>query len=469
MNRVDALLKDSLEDNYRQTSRVFAGLMIGQWVLGVFLALVVSPVGWAGKVQSVSVHVTAAIWLGGALSSLPLLLAWKWPAAASTRHVIAVAQMLWSALLIHLTGGRIETHFHVFGSLAFLAFYRDWKVLVPATVVVAGDHLLRGILWPESVYGITNPEWWRFLEHAGWVIFEDAILVMACVRGVRELRDLAARRAEAEALGARHAEKSVALEKTLAELEASHEALTRSEKLAGVGQLAASVGHELRNPLATVRNGLTYVTKRVLDPSPRGEAARADPRVTQFLGLMDKELTECTRIISSLLDFARERPPELRPCPLEPVIQDALEIIPVRANVKVVSEVSAALPVPRIDRDQFRQVIANLVQNGVEAIPADRAGQVKVTAEGGGVSPWRISVSDNGNGIAPDAQRRLFQPLFTTKVRGTGLGLAIVAGLVKGHSGKIDVQSDPGKGTTFTITLPAHQQPTEPSAVSKSP
>ena len=80
------------------------------------------------------------------------------PARRSTRYTIAVAQMLMGALLIHLTGGRIETHFHVFGSLAFLAFYRDWRVLVPATVVVAADHLLRGIFWPQSVYGVLVAE-----------------------------------------------------------------------------------------------------------------------------------------------------------------------------------------------------------------------------------------------------------------------------------------------------------------------
>ena len=92
------------------------------------------------------------------------------------------------ALLIHLTGGRIETHFHVFGSLAFLAFYRDWRVLIPATVVVALDHMLRGMFWPESVYGVLVASEWRWVEHAAWVVFEDVFLVIACVRGTQELQ-----------------------------------------------------------------------------------------------------------------------------------------------------------------------------------------------------------------------------------------------------------------------------------------
>jgi PAS domain S-box-containing protein len=101
--------------------------------------------------------------------------------------------MLTSVLLIHLTGGRIETHFHIFGSLAFLAFYRDWRVLVPATLVVAADHFLRGLYWPASVYGVFMPSEWRWLEHAGWVLFEDVVLIAAIQRSVREMWKIAER------------------------------------------------------------------------------------------------------------------------------------------------------------------------------------------------------------------------------------------------------------------------------------
>jgi hypothetical protein len=117
-----------------------------------------------------------------------------------TRHVIAGAQMLWSALLIHLSGGRIETHFHVFGSLGILAGYRDWPVLVTATLVVAIEHFIRGMVWPESVYGIVNPEWWRFLEHAFWVVFAVVFLGLQAMRAKREMLVHAERGAELEAL-----------------------------------------------------------------------------------------------------------------------------------------------------------------------------------------------------------------------------------------------------------------------------
>ena len=122
----------------------------------------------------------------------------RFPGRRSTRHLIAICQVGFSSLLIHLTGGRIETHFHVFGSLAFLAAYRDWTVLVPATLLVAVDHLVRGLFWPETVFGVATASNWRWLEHAGWVLFEDLWLVICCRQGIREVRDIARNRAELE-------------------------------------------------------------------------------------------------------------------------------------------------------------------------------------------------------------------------------------------------------------------------------
>jgi hypothetical protein len=144
------------------------------------------------------VHVWAAILLGGLITGVPIVLALRLPGATITRHTIAAAQMLTSGLLIHLSGGRIESHFHVFGSLAFLAFYRDWKVFIPATLVVAADHFLRGVYWPQSVFGVLAPASWRWAEHAGWVVFENVFLVRSCQRSVREMSTLAHRQSELE-------------------------------------------------------------------------------------------------------------------------------------------------------------------------------------------------------------------------------------------------------------------------------
>lgn len=198
--RVAEIFNEHQELVHRRTDRMFAVLMTIQWVAGVAAALWVSPKTWVGANSQTHPHVWAALLLGGAISSLPIVLAVTRPGRPTTRYVVAVGQMMMGALLIHLTGGRIETHFHVFGSLAFLSFYRDWRVLVPATVVVAADHFLRGLFWPQSVYGVLTASEWRWLEHAGWVLFENTFLFIAVRHSIGEMLGIAERTAEIESL-----------------------------------------------------------------------------------------------------------------------------------------------------------------------------------------------------------------------------------------------------------------------------
>ena len=195
------LFRDARQHVCRRTDRLFAGLLLFQYVAGIVAALTISPRTWAGSVSETHIHVQLAVMLGGLIVSAPLLLAFWWPGRTVTRHTIAAGQMLFSALLIHLSGGRIETHFHIFGSLAFLAFYRDWRVIITATVVVAIDHFVRGIWYPQSVFGVLTSSPWRALEHAGWVVFEDVFLIRSCVLGTREMQDVARRRGELETTG----------------------------------------------------------------------------------------------------------------------------------------------------------------------------------------------------------------------------------------------------------------------------
>jgi PAS domain S-box-containing protein len=231
--RVTALFEENQSGIYARTDRLLAKLMILQWMAGIAAALWVSPKTWAGASSQMHWHVWAAIFLGGVITSFPVWLAWKQPGRPLTRHTIAFAQMLTSGLLIHLTGGRIETHFHVFGSLAFLAFYRDWRVLITATVVVAVDHLLRGLFWPQSVYGVLAASSWRSVEHAGWVIFEDTFLIISIRQSLNEMFEVATRRAKLEAL-------NTGIERQVTERTAE---LTReiAERIRGRAQLEAVI------------------------------------------------------------------------------------------------------------------------------------------------------------------------------------------------------------------------------------
>jgi PAS domain S-box-containing protein len=198
--RIKVLFQESQDNIHRRTDRLFAGLMIFQWLAAMAAAFWISPRTWIGTTSQIHWHVWAAIFLGGVITSLPVYLAWKQPGRTLTRHAIAAAQMIFSALLIDLTGGRIETHFHIFGSLAFLAFYRDWRVLITATVVVVVDHFWRGVYWPQSIFGILAPGPWRWLEHSGWVIFEDIFLFVSIRQSLDEMLEVATRRAKLEAV-----------------------------------------------------------------------------------------------------------------------------------------------------------------------------------------------------------------------------------------------------------------------------
>lgn len=193
--RAEAMFSADLNRILLRTDRMFMWLLIGQWLGAIAVALVWSPRTWIAQYWSVHEHVLAAALLGALFAAYPIGLILARPGSAFTRHMIAIGQMLQSALLVHVTGGRIETHFHVFGSLALLAFYRDWRVLITAAVVVYVDHLALGIWFPLAVYGVPVASIWRSVEHAFWVIFELVFLAMSCRTGIRELRAIADRQA----------------------------------------------------------------------------------------------------------------------------------------------------------------------------------------------------------------------------------------------------------------------------------
>ncbi len=212
---------------YRRTDFLFGILFVVQFIAVVAAALILTPRTWSGAESSVHMHVWAGLGLGALLTAMPLVLIALRRGQAVTRYTIAVSQMLFSALLIHLTGGRIEAHFHIFGSLAFLAFYRDWRLLIPATGVILVDHLARGIFWPESVFGVLTASPWRAFEHAGWVLFEDVFLTVSCVQARREMKQIATSRARIE--GA-YADAERVIEERTSELESRTAALEQSEE-----------------------------------------------------------------------------------------------------------------------------------------------------------------------------------------------------------------------------------------------
>ncbi len=226
------------------------------------------------------------------------------------------------------------------------------------------------------------------------------------------------------------------------ELHLAQEKLLRQEKLAVLGQLAGGVGHELRNPLTVINNAVYFL--RLIQP-------QAEPKVQEYLQMIEEETRMAGKIVNDLLDFTRSRPLERDWISAGTLLQNVLRHAIIPAQVKVSRRIAAGLPNLYIDAQQISQVLGNLVLNACQAMP--QGGKLTLSASQKGAE-IAILVRDTGEGISPENMSRLFEPLFTTKMKGIGLGLAVSRKLVEGNGGRIEVSSEPGKGAAFTIFLP---------------
>ena len=178
----------------------------------------------------------------------------------------------------------------------------------------------------------------------------------------------------------------------------------------------------------------------------------ADEKTGEYLDIIKNEIAGAERIVSDLLDSVRIRPPQRRRVQAEGLIRASLEKCRIPQKVKVDVRAKTQQTV-LVDPLQTRQVFINLINNGVEAMPA--GGTLSIESENDPDGRVRFTIRDEGAGIRPGDMGKLFQPLFTTKARGIGLGLVVVKNLTEANKGTIDVESEVGKGTTFTLTLPA--------------
>lgn len=228
--------------------------------------------------------------------------------------------------------------------------------------------------------------------------------------------------------------------------------LQRTERLATIGQVAAGVAHELRNPLNVVKTSVYYLLN-ARNPTPEKMAEHLQ-RIERQVGLADS-------VITALSNLARLPVPNLRP--LEPArqLREAAELNPVPANIQVEIECPADLPLLLADPDQLRIVLGNLIRNAREAMP--EGGRLTLRARGG-EGEVLLEVSDTGVGIPPENLARIMEPLYSTKARGLGLGLAIARAIIEKNQGSMTAHSTPGAGSTFTVRLPATTPAGEPAA-----
>jgi two-component system sensor histidine kinase HydH len=243
-------------------------------------------------------------------------------------------------------------------------------------------------------------------------------------------------------------EKTTELERVYAELQASVERLKRAERLQAVGQLSASLAHEIRNPLEGIAGAATLLARNKVT----GE------NFTACLEIIDTESQRLNRLLTGFLEFARPRAPRFHAVDVGSLI-DSVRLLaaqtPLGRDARISVEVQAGLPEVECDPEQLKQVLLNLLLNALQASPADSEVLIRADRAGSTVS---IAVRDSGPGVPPAFQDKIFEPFFTTRDNGTGLGLAIADNIVRQHGGALVAEHNADRGMTFRIDLPVTRQ-----------
>ena len=259
-------------------------------------------------------------------------------------------------------------------------------------------------------------------------------------------RDITEKQLEADQILQLNTQLEERVEERTRELREAQEQIVRKEKLAFLGQLAGSVGHELRNPLAVISNAVYYL---------KMTNSNGDEKVKKYLDMIESETKGAEKIISDLLEFARTKSFERMPSKIVEMVNHSLGRLQIPKHINVKLDLPASLPDVNVDPCHVGQILENLVTNACEAM--QDGGILRIgtrVMEKEGKQFIGIVVKDTGKGILPEHLNKLFEPLFTTKARGIGLGLAVCKKLAEVNEGFIDVSSEEGKGAEFILYLP---------------
>jgi signal transduction histidine kinase len=400
-------------------------------------------------------------WMSDAMGVLlvaPLLLTW----ATRGLEGWSRARLLELATLLLVLGLLMSAFFHwapldasAYHPASYLAFpFILWAALrFEARGTAAALAVLAAVVLSHTLVG--SGPFARGLKgldiHGARLVLLQSFLAAAGISGLLLAAALSERRRAQETVSNLNHQ----LRQSLDALATTQQELVRRERLAALGELAASVAHEVRNPLAAMSNSVASLTQRA---SPED-----DPVSWGLLGVMGEEIARLDHLINGLLDFARPVEPRLFFQSLGSVVEEALEVSlrsrsrPEQLQVTCTLE---ALPDIPLDAQLLHLALSNLFINALQAMPQGGSLQVELRREVREGQPLAcLAITDTGTGITPEVMGRMFEPFYTTKASGTGLGLAIVRRIIEAHHGEVRVRSTLGQGTTFHVHLPLGQSP----------
>jgi len=314
--------------------------------------------------------------------------------------------------------------------IVMAALWFGWRGGLVTSIIAAFAYLPELLVW-WAAHGYSTDQYGEAFD----------LVLVGSVLGILADRE----RRKAEELR----KTTLQLAATYRQLQESLEHLKRAERLSAVGQLAANLAHEIRNPLASIEGAADLIRPGALSAEQQNE----------FVQIIRKESRRLSRLLTDMLDYARPRPAALRPTSIAQVIGGVVALAGVaaqKANVQVETDVAEHLPEVSCDSEQIKQVLFNLVINGVQAMP--EGGRLRVSARARQDSVV-ISVRDEGPGIDPRDFERIFSPFYTTKKDGTGLGLAVAQQIVAAHGGEIMVENNAPRGATFSVHLKLEPEP----------
>lgn len=448
-NRVKEIYKDYSNQDLEKINLRFIYLLIGEWFFSITVSyLFNSP-------SSSIVTIGYSLFFITIISFLTIMGLWANPSSYKNKYYVVGSQFCYLVFLGMSTQGNISSQYFVFGALAFISIYKDIKLNLIVTALIALDHVLRIYFFSNSFYGLVPNFSFQRLDFLLWVGFEN-IFLMYSIKLVKDrTKELSIKQYELENSLAmvehKVEERTEELKKSQEMVTAQQQSLVFASKMSALGEMAGGIAHEINTPLAVIQLRTDQINHML----------ECDPvDLTKLKGSVesiDTTVKRITKTINGLRSFSRDSrndPPVI--CTLTKIVEDSLSLCIEKIKNKGISveydkncEISVLC-----NQTELTQVILNLLSNSVDAIEDLEKKWIKIDFKENG--EWVEFIhTDSGSGVPDNIKEKIMQPFFTTKEtgKGTGLGLSISQGIIKNHLGRL-VLDDQCENTCFIVSIP---------------